>query len=113
MKKRKTIFFYIKRLFRTFCKKKNQVDPNLISENKVKDSKKNVSPVKPQQIKTFKQLNINEECEGFSLFIFGPDLYLRKFIRNVVSCREFEFVILFFIILSSIQLCLENPLSNP
>jgi hypothetical protein len=30
-----------------------------------------------------------------------------------VICKEFEYVILVFIIFSSIQLCLENPLSNP
>jgi hypothetical protein len=50
---------------------------------------------------------------GKSLWFFTHDNKVRLFLKKVSLCREFEYLILGFIVISSIQLSLENPLSDP
>jgi hypothetical protein len=51
--------------------------------------------------------------EGNSLFIFSPDNKIRLAIRWIVSLKYFDNIVLSIILISSVLLILENPLSDP
>lgn len=53
-----------------------------------------------------------EEIVNYSLFIFSSKGTLRKSISNFVYNKKFEFIMIFIIIMSSILLALDDPLSN-
>jgi len=56
----------------------------------------------------------SEEGEGNrSLYLFAPDNKLRLFLQKLVVLPGFDYAILFFILISSVQLALENPLNDP
>jgi len=55
----------------------------------------------------------SRELGGKSLWMFGEESKLRQSIMTVVSSKKFEYFIMIFIVLSSVQLALENPLNDP
>ena len=50
---------------------------------------------------------------GKSLWIFGPHNCIRSLIGRIVLWPRFDFIILFFILVSSMMLAIETPLDNP
>ena len=51
--------------------------------------------------------------EGNSLFVLSPNNLVRALASKLVFWSKFDFIILFFILLSSIKLAIENPLNDP
>lgn len=51
--------------------------------------------------------------KGRSLFIWSTDSAFRRWVYNLTSDTRFDYFILLTIVLSSIQLALENPLNDP
>ncbi len=53
------------------------------------------------------------EVTDRSLFIFNEGSCFRQFLKKVVSHPKFDWVILFFIAISSVLLAIESPLNDP
>ena len=50
---------------------------------------------------------------GLSLFVFGKENPIRKLCYNIVNVRGFDWIILVFICISTINLAIESPLDPP
>ena len=48
-----------------------------------------------------------------SLFIFPETFCVRAVIKRIVNNQTFDYIILVFILISSVNLAIENPLNNP
>ena len=53
------------------------------------------------------------EIRGHSLFVLSPENFIRKFCNGVVTCWLFDWIILVFICISTINLAIESPLDDP
>jgi hypothetical protein len=51
--------------------------------------------------------------EGKSLYLWSADSKFRRRVYNITNNSKFEYFILVIILLSSVQLALENPLLDP
>lgn len=56
--------------------------------------------------------DLNNGLLGSSLYLFAANTKFRKIVRKIVIHRAFEFFIIVMIIISSIILALDDPLSN-
>jgi hypothetical protein len=85
----------------------NYVDKDR-SAQKAKGFLKNINKGKQIPLKgTLKQM------EGVSLMIFSIDSGFRRVLYRVQSSRFFEWFVLFVIVVSTVQLAVENPLNDP
>lgn len=56
---------------------------------------------------------VSIKIEGRSLFIFGPNNPIRKACHRIMHHPAFDWIILFFIGVSTVTLAIESPLHNP
>lgn len=54
-----------------------------------------------------------KEIRGMSLFVLSPENFIRKFCNSIVSFWLFDWIILVFICISTINLAIESPLDDP
>ncbi len=62
---------------------------------------------------TFKKIGNDSYLEGRSLWLFGINNKFRQFLFDIVTHNFFEYFINMLIIISSIELALDNPLNDP
>jgi hypothetical protein len=59
------------------------------------------------------KIEAKRKLRGKSLFMFGKENAMRKFCYNVVNFRGFDWTILIFICISTVNLAIESPLDDP
>jgi len=56
---------------------------------------------------------MDNASQDISLYIFGPTNEFRKICTLIVNNKIFQLVVLFSILISSLQLAIESPLTDP
>ena len=94
---------------------------NMSGWNKTHNKRKNNQPMKHSKIDDLTNDELQEmkliedlhEQHRHSLFLFSYDGGIRAFARDLTNHKNFEWVMLGIILLSSLELAIDNPLNAP